>query len=162
MQQVAQVAREQLGLLARLDLRVRQVAQVAQAVLEPLALLARLDLLARQAAQVARGQLGLRARQVAMEALAQLGLQTRLVLLDPQVQEEAREVQGPLAHLAQLDPLVPQELQAQAEGRQEPLGLLAPLVLLLRLEQTVKCNTTMAALQWVELQSFTTTTLQIE
>ena len=130
--------------LVQLGLRARQAAQAAQ---EQLALLVRLDLLVRQ---------------VAMEALVQLVLQARLALLDPQVQEEAREAQGPLVHLAQLDPLVPQGLQAQAEGRQEPLGLLAPLVLLLRLEQMAKYNTTTVALQWVELQDFTITTLQIE
>ena len=122
---------------------------------ELLALLAQLDLRVRR---VMQAQLALRARQAAQAAQEQLALLVRLALL---VQEEAREAQGPLVHLAQLDPLVPQGLQAQAEGRQEPLGLLAPLVLLLRLEQMAKCNTTMAALQWAEPQNFTTMTVQI-
>ena len=133
--------------------------------LVPLEALVQLDLRARQVAMEALVQLDLRARQVAMEALGLLGLQARLVLLDPQVQEEAREALGLLGLLEQLDPLVPlvpQELQAQVEDQQEPLGLLAPLALLPLLEQTGKFNTTMAALQWAELQDFTITTLQIE
>ena len=97
-----------------------------------------------------------------MEALAQLVLQARLALLDPQVQEEAREALGLLVLLEQLDPLVPQELQAQAEDQLGPLGLLDPLELLLLLEQMDKFNITMAALQWAEAQNFTITTLQIE
>ena len=117
------------------------------------ALLVRLDLLVRQVAMEAR------------EALGLLGLQARLVLLDPQVQEEVREALGLLGLLEQLDPLVPlvpQELQAQVEDQQARQALQAPLELLLLLEQTAKFNTTMVALQWVEPQDFTITTLQIE
>ena len=66
-----------------------------------------------------------------------------------------------LGLLVGLDLLERKELLGQAEGRQESLGLLAPLVLLLRLEQMAKCNTTMAALQWAEPQNFTTMTVQI-
>ena len=89
----------------------------------------------------------------------------RLDLRARQEAREAREALERLDLLAALDPLdllEPKEAQDQVEDQQEPLGLLAPLVLLLRLEQMAKCNTTMAALQWAEPQNFTTMTVQIE
>ena len=104
-------------------------------------------------------QLDLLVRQVAMVALEPLGL---LVQLDLRARQVARAAQERLGLLVRLDLLERKELLGQAEDRQEPLGLLAPLVLLLRLGQMAKYNTIMAALQWVELQDFTITTLQIE
>ena len=74
----------------------------------------------------------------------------------------AQAVLEPLVLLARLDLLERKEPLGQAEARQEPLGLLDLLALLLRLEQMAKCNTIMAALQWVEHQDFTTMTAQIE
>ena len=143
-QQDAQEAQELLGQAGRQDRVGPQVAMEAQELLDQVVLLVLVE------------------QQVAMEALAQLVLQARLALLGLLAQEEAQEAQEPLVHLAQLDPLVPQGLQAQAEGQLGPQGLLAPQALLLRLEQMAKCNTIMAALQWVEHQDFTITTLQIE
>ena len=78
-----------------------------------------------------------------------------------QVARVVQAAQGPLDLLVQLDLLERKELLGQAEGRQEPLGLLAPLVLLLRLGQMAKYNITMAALRWAEPQDFTTMTVQI-
>ena len=129
---------------------MRRVAQVARELLVPLA---RLVLRARRVAQVA---------QVARELLAPLAQLVPLARLVLRARRVAQAAQGPLDLLVQLDPLERKELLGQAEGRQEPLGLLAPLVLLLRLEQMAKYNITTAALQWAELQSFTITTLQIE
>ena len=68
----------------------------------------------------------------------------------------------PLVLLARLDLLERKEPLGQAEARQEPLGRLAPLALLLRLGQMAKYNITMAALRWVEPQGFTTMIAQIE
>jgi hypothetical protein len=84
------------------------------------------------------------------EALALLVL---LAQLDRVVRRVLREVLALLVLLAQLD---------RAADQQEPLDQQAQRELLRQRALTDKFNTTMAALQWVALRDFTTTTLQIK
>jgi hypothetical protein len=101
-------------------------------------------------------QLAQREQREAMALLVQLALRAQeevlalLVQLDRVAQLAQREV---LALLARLD---------RAADQQGPLGQQAQRELLRQRALTDKFNTTMAALQWVALRDFTTTTLQIK
>jgi hypothetical protein len=129
------VLREVLALLVLLAQLDRAVCRARREALALLVLLAQLDRVVRR---------------VLREVLALLVL---LAQLDRAVCRARREALALLVLLAQLD---------RAADQQEPLDQQAQRELLRQRALTDKFNTTMAALQWVALRDFTTTTLQIK